>query len=57
MRDLTVDVAGRKVLEPFMAGMPKVCQPSDIAEAVHFLATATAVNGAEIAVDHGWAAS
>jgi len=57
MRDVNVDVKGREVLEPFMATMPKVCQPSDIAEAAYFLATATAVNGAEVAVDHGWTTS
>jgi hypothetical protein len=57
MRDVTVDVDGDKILEPFMGTMPGLCQPSDMAEAVLFLATANAVNGAELAVDKGWSTS
>lgn len=45
---------GFKVIAPYQACMPGLCKPADIANAVLFLATAPAVNGAEIAVDHGW---
>jgi NAD(P)-dependent dehydrogenase (short-subunit alcohol dehydrogenase family) len=45
---------GIQVTGPFQACMPGMCKPADIANAVLFLVTAPAVNGAELAVDHGW---
>jgi len=41
-------------LGPYLSCIPGSCQPNDIANAVLFLATAPSVNGAELAVDHGW---
>jgi len=41
-------------LGPYLNCIPGSCTPSDIANAVLFLATAPSVNGAELAVDHGW---
>jgi len=57
MRGIGVDVAGLQILQPYMGTMPGTCQPSDIAAAVLFVATANAVNGAEVCVDHGWLTS
>lgn len=57
MKNIKVDEPGQAALMPFMGTMPGLCHPSDIAEAVLFLATANAVNGAEIAVDQGWTTS
>ena len=57
MRDIEIDHAGMNVLLPFMGAMPGTCQPANVAAAVLFLATASAVNGAELCVDHGWLTS
>ena len=46
--------AGIQVMAPYQACMPGMCKPADIAHAVLMMATATAVNGAELAVDNGW---
>lgn len=54
MRNIGIDAAGQDALLSFLGTMPGVCQPADIAAAVLFLATSTAVNGAEVSVDHGW---
>lgn len=54
MRGIGVDAAGLEVLQPFIGTMPGLSQPADIAAAVLFLATSTAVNGAELSVDQGW---
>jgi NAD(P)-dependent dehydrogenase (short-subunit alcohol dehydrogenase family) len=48
---------GMMVTAPFQACLPGICKPADIANAVLFLVTAPAVNGAELAVDHGWTVS
>jgi NAD(P)-dependent dehydrogenase (short-subunit alcohol dehydrogenase family) len=45
---------GGMVTAPYQACMPQICKPADIANAVLFLVTAPAVNGAELAVDQGW---
>ena len=36
--------------------MPAVAMPQEVANAIVFLATADALNGTELAVDHGWLA-
>jgi hypothetical protein len=46
--------AGFQVTGPFQACMPGMCKPEDIASVAPFLMTAPAVNGVELAVDHGW---
>lgn len=45
---------GSMAAAPYQACMPALCKPADIANAVLLLVTAPAVNGAELAVDHGW---
>lgn len=45
---------GFAVIGPYQNCMPGMCKPADIAHAVLLLATAPAVNGAELAVDQGW---
>jgi len=57
MRDIGIDEAGEEILKPFMGTIPAICQPSDIAAGVLFVASAKAVNGAELCVDHGWLTS
>lgn len=57
MQNIDIDQQGFDVLKPAMSTMPGMCEPDDIAAAVLFLAGATAVNGAELAVDQGWTTS
>ena len=45
---------GCQVTGPYQGCMPGLCKPADVANAVLFMATAPAVNGAELAVDFGW---
>lgn len=49
-----LDMVGFSTLQQAQALMPAVTMPDDIARAIVFLAGADAVNGAELAVDHGW---
>lgn len=41
-------------VKPYLDCQRKIGQPDEVARAVLFLATADAVNGAELAVDYGW---
>ncbi len=52
-----IDQAGYGPLGPYMACTPAYCTPENMANGVLFLAMAPAVNGAELAVDHGWTTS
>lgn len=56
MKSNTVGISevGYGVLAPYAACSPAYCTPENMANAVLFLATAPAVNGAELTVDHGW---
>ena len=54
MGNVNIDPTGYQALAPYMSCMPGLIQPNDVAKAALFLATSSAINGAELTVDHGW---
>ena len=49
-----MDQTGQQVLGPYLAAMPGLSTPEDLAKAIVFVAGAEALNGAELHVDKGW---
>lgn len=54
MGNVSIDPIGYQTLAPYMSCMPGLIQPNDVAKAALFLATSSAINGAELTVDQGW---
>ncbi|MCJ1486507.1 hypothetical protein MMC06_006684 [Schaereria dolodes] len=57
MDNINIDEVGSYRLSSYMSCMPNICQADEVAKVALFLCTSEGVNGAEIAVDHGWTTS